>query len=185
MNPNELRLAFNFAAKNDIRYYLCAVLVTKTHLIASNGHRLAYIKCENELPDGMESILIPREQVDFFLKKTTKSKVYLLASINILPDKNIDGNFLLSCGNHYESFSPIDEKYPDFKKITGEIMLQPEGTGHKLQFNWNYLATAQQLLNEYMGKGKKRPDSFDLCTNEKCGFFMTDNAVIVIMPTRT
>jgi hypothetical protein len=84
--------------------------------------------------------------------------------------------------NQVEVFTPIDHKYPEFKKIIGPIKLNDHDKNSIChQFDWAYVANANAALCIYFGNTTpKRLYSFELA-----GYMMpSDEVIYVIMPCR-
>ena len=83
-----------------------------------------------------------------------------------------------------EVFTPIDHKYPEFKKIIEPLELNDHDKNLNSichQFDWSYVANANAALCTYFGNTTpKRLYSFELA-----GYMMPSEEVIyVIMPCR-
>jgi len=185
MNIRELRLAAAFAAKGDVRYYLNGVKVTPSTVTASTGHMLAHIKCEEvvDLPEPLESIIIPIESVNFFLNKV--KKVGGVYSALIMRDSNVPGNYIIfqESSLMYESFTPIEAKYPDFSKVfigidSGVHVIK------KIDFNFSYLYQIQKAINVFKGNKSTQLLGLELLNTETAGYIRCENATIIIMPMR-
>ena len=119
MKIKDLMLAVSATPKKaDIRFYLNGILITRTHIVASDGHRLVRIMREdnNAMPDNLEKLIIPLEAVKNFLKKFSKKEQE--CSFDVV---RIGESYALQHGNAIEVFEPIEHSYPDFKKVFDNI----------------------------------------------------------------
>ncbi len=136
-----LKSALVCAAKNDTRFYLNGVAIDQGHIVATDGHRMFYAPLEsvNELPQ----IIIPREAIEFIAKKTTGIGKKDPEKVNI--KIHINGNKgtlnVLDCT---ESFTLIDGKFPEWKRIIPKSAMQ-KYDGQTLMFNWQYMADFQKI----------------------------------------
>jgi DNA polymerase III sliding clamp (beta) subunit (PCNA family) len=179
MKLRDLRLALSAAPKKpDIRYYLNGLNITKTHVSGSNGHMLCHINTyNNEIPD--DNIIVPIETIKILLKKVGTKHENMEVSIFL-----INNQYQLQCMNQVEVFTPIDHKYPEFKKIIEPIKLNDHDKNLNSichQFDWSYVALANDAICKYFGNTTpKRLYSFELA-----GYFMpSDDIIYVIMPCR-
>ena len=181
MKLKDLRLALTAVPKKtDIRYYLNGINITKTHVSGSNGHVLCHINTyNNDIPE--DNIIIPVETIKALLKKMGSKHENKEVSIFLTNDQ-----YQLQCMNLVEVFTPIDHKYPDFKKIIDPIKLNNHDenlNSIKHQFDWSYVALANAALCIYFGNTTpKRLYSFELS-----GYMMPgegDDIIYIIMPCR-
>ena len=181
MKLKDLRLALTAVPKKtEIRYYLNGLNITRTHVSGSNGHVLCHINTyNNDIPE--DNIIIPVETIKALLKKMGSKHENKEVSIFLINDQ-----YQLQCMNQVEVFTPIDHKYPDFKKIIDPIKanIHDENLNKILhQFDWDYVSLANKALCTYFGNTTpKRLYSFELA-----GYFMPslDNDIIyIIMPCR-
>jgi DNA polymerase III sliding clamp (beta) subunit (PCNA family) len=181
MKLRDLRLALSATPKKtDIRYYLNGLNITKTHVSGSNGHVLCHINTyNNEIPDGHDNIIVPVETIKALLKKVGTKNDRFEVGIFL-----INNQYQLQCMNQVEVFTPIDHKYPEFKKIIDPIKLNDHDknlNSIQHQFDWAYIALANDAICKYFGTTTpKRLYSFELA-----GYFMpSDDIIYVIMPCR-
>ena len=181
MKLKDLRLAITATPKKtDIRYYLNGLNITKDNISGSNGHVLCHINTyANDIPEDHDNIIIPIETIKALLKKVGTKHDNFEVCIFL-----INNRYELSCMNQTEVFTPIDHKYPDFKKIIEPIKLNDHDKNLNAichQFDWDYVSLANKALCIYFGNTTpKRLYSFELA-----GYFMPDDDVIyVIMPCR-
>ena len=179
MKLKHLRLALTAAPKKtDVRYYLNGLNITGTHVSGSNGHVLCHINTyANDIPG--DNIIVPVETIKALLKKVgTKHEN---KEVEIFLN---NGRYELQCFNEVEIFTPIDHKYPEFKKIIEPLKLNDHDKNLNViqhQFDWSYVAAANAALCIYFGNTTpKRLYSFELA-----GYMMpSDDVIYVIMPCR-
>ena len=179
MKLKDLRLALSAAPKKpDIRYYLNGLNITRTHVSGSNGHLLCHINTyNNEIPE--DSLIVPVETIKALLKKVGTKHDNFEVCIFL-----INNQYQLQCMNQVEVFTPIDHKYPEFKKIIDPLKLNDHDKNLNAiqhQFDWSYVALANAALCTYFGNTTpKRLYSFELA-----GYMMpSDEVIYVIMPCR-
>jgi len=180
MKIKDLRLALSATPKKpDIRYYLNGLNITRTHVSGSNGHVLCHITYNNEIPE--DNIIIPVETIKALIKKVGAKHDHLEVCIFLINDQ-----YQLQCMNQVEVFTPINHKYPEFKKIIDPIKENDHDKNLNAiqhQFDWSYVAIANDAICKYFGNTTpKRLYSFELA-----GYFMPgdhDDIIYVIMPCR-
>lgn len=179
MKLRDLRLAITATPKKpEIRYYLNGLNITRTHVSGSNGHVLCHINTyANDIPE--DNIIVPTETIKALLKKVGTKHDNFEVCIFLINEQ-----YQLQCMNQVEVFKPIDHKYPEFKKIIESIKLNDHDKNLNAichQFNWNYVALANDALCIYFGdKVPKLLYSFELA-----GYFMPCYGIIyVIMPCK-
>ena len=179
MKLKDIRLAITATPKKpDVRYYLNGLNITKTHVSGSNGHVLCHINTYvNEIPD--DNIIVPVETIKALLKKVGTKHDNFEVCIFLINDQ-----YQLQCMSQVEVFTPIDHKYPEFKKIIEPLELNDHDKNLNSichQFDWSYVANANAALCTYFGNTTpKRLYSFELA-----GYMMPSEEVIyVIMPCR-
>ena len=179
MKLKDLRLAITATPKKPaMRYYLNGINITQTHVSGSNGHVLCHINTyNNDIPEDHDNIIIPTETIKALLKKVGTKHGNLECNIAL-----INGQYQLQCMNEIEVFTPIDHKYPEFKKIIEPLKLNDHDKNLNSichQFDWSYVAAASAALCIYFGdKVPKRLYSFELA-----GYLMpSDEVIYVIMP---
>ena len=181
MKLKDLRLALSATPKKpDIRYYLNGLNITRTHVSGSNGHVLCHINTfTNDIP--ADNIIVPVETTKALLKKVGTKHDNFEVCIFLINEQ-----YQLQCMNQVEVFTPIDHKYPEFKKIIEPIKLNDHDKNLNAichQFDWSYVALANAALCIYFGNTTpKRLYSFELA-----GYMMPgdgDEIIYVIMPCR-
>lgn len=181
MQLKDLKLALTATPKkNDMRYYLNGINITKTHVTGSNGQVLCHINTyNNDIPEDHDNIIVPIDTIKALLKKVGAKNDNFEVSIFLTNDR-----YELSCMNQVEIFTPIDHKYPEFKKIIDPIKLNDHDKNLNSichQFNWSYVALANDAICKYFGSATpKRLYSFELA-----GYFMpSEDIIYLIMPCR-
>ena len=179
MKLKDIRLAITATPKKpDVRYYLNGLNITKTHVSGSNGHVLCHINTYvNEIPD--DNIIVPVESIKALLKKVGTKHDNFEVCIFLINDQ-----YQLQCMSQVEVFTPIDHKYPEFKKIIEPLELNDHDKNLNSichQFDWSYVANANAALCTYFGNTTpKRLYSFELA-----GYMMpSEDVIYVIMPCR-
>lgn len=142
MKIEHLRKASVVMGKNDVRFYLCGVMVDGKNTVAIDGPR--GVHCIDENGEEGEQIIIPRDTVLNFLKATKGQTEYI-----------VEGKRLVS-GSISMSFEPIDGKYPDYKRVF--LGYKYEGTVEEIAFNPKYLADIYKVFG-------KEPVVFDFDSN--------------------
>lgn len=156
--PTEyLRACFDLAPKDDIRYYLNGVyLNNKGYLDVTSGHYAARFECE-ELKELPESVVLYRQQLDFYLKKlqasggkegTDITVNYVEQSI-VLEGKMRNGTEVSELGDIREG------RYPDLSRFINFDTEKPEkqSTQEWLLLNWDYAALFQKALKRIAKHG--------------------------------
>lgn len=136
-----LKSALVCAAKNDIRFYLNGVALDQGHIVATDGHRMFYAPFESikDLPQ----IIIPREAIEFIAKKASGIGKKDPEKVNV--KIHIDGcKGTLNVLDCTESFTLIDGKFPEWKRIIPKPAMQ-KYESQTLMFNWQYMADFQKI----------------------------------------
>ena len=181
MKLRDLRLAITATPKKiDIRYYLNGINITKTHVSGSTGYVLCHINTyNNEIPEDHDNIIIPVETIKALLKKFGTKNDQFEVCIFLINEQ-----YQLQCMGEVEVFTPIDHKYPEFKKIIGPIKLNDHDKNLNAichQFNWSYVAAASAALGIYFCN--TTPKRLYSCF--EAGYMMpSDDIIYVIMPCR-
>ena len=149
-----LQVAINTVAdKGDVRFYLRGVFMKESEIAATNGHILSVYNQKNmetESWNGLE-IIIPTDNISNFLKRVSKHATeYAMAELT-----KADGDFWAISFKYLdkksrnvetivELFTPIDAKYPDYKRmlIADNQAQKPQGT---MCFNSDYLTTLNKI----------------------------------------
>lgn len=128
--------------KNDIRYYLKG-LHFEAHkndgfyLCATDGHRLALIKNDNQQANDAYSFIIPLETITQLIKMMDKNNPIALLSY----DKT-ENRIVIEYGGNMIRVAPIDGKFPDFRRIVPFAV-----SGDPGQYNSDYLADFKKMAN--------------------------------------
>ena len=101
MNKKQLKAILNFAAKEDVRYYLNGILVDfDNRLVVASDGAMIVVHSGVENLHGEGSVIIPRFAVETALKKGFFGDCHITpTTINYLP------------------FTPINAKYPDYQRV--------------------------------------------------------------------
>ena len=138
---DDLRACLLFSAKNDPRVHLQSVMVGRGLVCATNG-RIALI-CDEPEANGFE-IIIPSAVVKSFIAKvgTKRDLTVGLSKVN----KEF---WLLHRYDCYEIFKPIEEKFPDIKRVD---MPKPESYESKQfpLFNFDFLMVFHKASAIYL-----------------------------------
>jgi hypothetical protein len=178
MKIKDLGLAVSATPKKaDVRYYLNGILVTNTHIVASDGHRLVRIMRDaNVLPENLEKLIIPIEAVKNFLKKFTKKEQELSFEVVKIGD-----SYALQQGNAIEVFESIGSKYPDFQKAFDKIEAERLEHNADAHYDYEYLGAAQKAINIYLNS--TTPKEFH--RRDTLGYFEPQEGIIyMVMPCR-
>ena len=132
MKIEHLRKASVIMAKNDVRFYLCGVMVDGKNTVAIDGHR--GVHCIDEKGEEGDQIIIPSETVLNFLKATKGQADYIIQD-----NKLIAGSISMS-------FEPIDGKYPDYKRAF--LGYKYEGKVEEIAFDPKYLADIYKVFGK-------------------------------------
>jgi len=166
-----------FAAKKDIRYYLCGVLVEstplETRLIATDGHTLGAHRSEAKDDNvGVFSGIIPLDAVTAILKwKSPVRSDDIPVTLTAQDNGEIRADY---CGQSI-IFRCVDGKFPDYRRVVPSQL-----NGKKAFFNPDYLIRlrdAAKALNTAFAFGYNG-DSAALAT-------IGESMIAVLMPLRT
>ena len=182
MKITDLVLAISATPKKaDVRYYLNGILITNTCIVASDGHRLVRIKREddNTMPDGLEKIIIPLEDIKNFIKKFNKKEQERYFEV-----VKLGNSYALQHGNAIEVFEPIDHGYPDFSKVFDKIeaeRLERNSDNSDNHYDYEYLGAAQKAINVYLRSDT--PKRF--FRRDTLGYFEpVEDIIYIVMPCR-
>lgn len=142
MKIEHLRKASVVMGKNDVRFYLCGVMVDGRNTVATDGHR--GVHCIDEDEEQGEQIIIPSDAVLNFLKATKGQEDY-----------KIEGNSLVA-KNVSMSFEPINGKYPNYE--IAFLSYKYDGNVQEIAFSPKYLADIYKVFG-------KEPIVFDFDSN--------------------
>jgi DNA polymerase-3 subunit beta len=155
------------AAKKDIRYYLCGILVewnaTTTRIVATDGHKMGIYNLPDQNNATSGSVIIPLE-----------------ALAGLKGDVIIGAN-TLTTSDSIKTFAPIDAKYPDYRRV----IPRDKANGIAGQFNVDYMAQFQKVAKML---GNKTDNAVFYHNGEreaaKVSVSSTVNFLGVIMPLR-
>ena len=175
MKIKDLVLAISATPKKaDIRFYLNGILITTTHIVASDGHRLVRIKREDDsaMPDGLEKLIVPIEAAKSFIKRFNKKEHS--CSFEVV---KLGGSYALQHGNAIEVFEPIEHRYPDFQKLFDKIEAERLEPNSDMDFDHELLGAAQKAINAYLGSDT--PKKFH--RRDSLGYFEPLEGIIYIV----
>lgn len=138
-----LQAARLIASKKDIRHYLMGVAISQGHVVGCDGTMVGAIRCE--AADGLPEVIIPNDQIDFYLKK---AKGYVIEDVLIEWGEDRRGRMTNNATE--EQFTAIDGRFPDFQRV---LVHHTTATGNP-QFQWHKLVTFEKVA-EALGVGKK------------------------------
>lgn len=149
INLKHLKAAAHIMAKNDIRYYLCGVLVeatpTQTVLSATDGHVLIALrhKVSNDAL-GTVRMIVPDSIVGMITKSGAKGPP---EAIIHRTDVSRWSTPLWAYGGAEVQFSQLEGKFPNWKHVI------PKATsGEVAQFNPDILTRLKRAFSEVCGK---------------------------------
>ena len=100
------------AGKNDRRFYLNSVAISKGHVVSNDGHRGFACKTDS-IPEDLKDIIIPIDTIKHFLKKVPTKIRKAKCTIKYDP-QNFKGEITIdSRPEIVEFFKGIDAKYPE------------------------------------------------------------------------
>ena len=149
------------AAKKDIRSYLNGVLINEKHIVSTDGHRMTVIAHGQEWEHG--DTIIPRETLEMALKLKTNT-------IEITPT---------AAG--VVVYTPIDAKFPDYKRVMPNLELGIEVGEMFTQVNPDYLIDAIKAIK--FVKGVSAGESLAMVDGK--WVWSDSELLIVVMPMRT
>lgn len=189
LSKRAIRAALEFAATQDIRYYLNGIKVeaTKAHTtyIATDGSRLIVIrhKAENELSHEM---IISTQVAKLASKGRIGNKIDDLVFVTKSEDQHDistqDGRLI---------FNPIEGNFPLWKKVANDYK-KPK----KRQANSNLCINPVFLKKCYdalihLGQRKRYPaislyesEKTDKAVNVQCGSLLDYDVFMIVMPCR-
>lgn len=167
--------SIQFAADNDIRYYLNSVYIETgprgALLIATNGHILSVARIHAEpLPES--NIIIPRSMVEK-IKAPKKGNPCVTLTYDDTGEKR---EITLKDGDSQVSMIEVDGKYPDWRRVIPDSL-----TGETACYDFKYLACCQKaaeiLGNRYCAilHNGNSPGVVD---------FSNDGFMAIVMPMR-
>jgi DNA polymerase-3 subunit beta len=166
-----------FAAKKEIRYYLCGVLVEstplETRLVATDGHTLGVHRSEAKGDNqGTFNGIIPLDIVSAILKfKSPVKNDDIPVTLTVSDNGEIRADY---CGNSL-LFKCVDGRFPDYRRVVPSQI-----SGEKAFFNPDYLLRVRDA-SKFLGVAFSfgyNGDSPSLAT-------IGGSMVAVLMPLRT
>lgn len=139
------------AGKKDIRYYLNGVYLewnnVLTRAVGCDGHKLAVMNEWHDDNQGAGSIIIPRDVIER-LPKRPKNDTHVSITCTGVEDSK---RWAIVAGGVVINFTPCDNAYPDWRRITHGLKTSGEAAG----FNLDYLM-AYEKAGVILGGGKLR-----------------------------
>lgn len=140
-----VKAAMLFQAKNDVRYYLNGIMITKSHIVATDGHVMFVSPYESDLRPDEQMIIaikgkIPAKTHNLELFYDDESNIGVARCVEVTPfnmkvRNRITGEFedvpptaaaVLDGQGHQQCafFHKIDGKFPDWERVvpTGEVI---------------------------------------------------------------
>lgn len=167
MDSNILHAMATLAAKKDIRYYLCGILVEwnskTTRIVATDGHKLGIYNLPGQENANSGSVIIPLE-----------------ALAGLKGDVIVDWN-TLTTSDSVKTFAPIEGRFPDYARVVPK----EKASGIAGNFNVDYMAQFQKVAKML---GNKTDNAVFYHNGEreaaKVSVSSTVNFLGVIMPLR-
>lgn len=139
------------AGKKDIRYYLNGVYLewnnVLTRAVGCDGHKLAVMNEWHDDNQGAGSVIIPRDVIER-LPKRPKNDTHVSITCTGVEDSK---KWAIVAGGVVINFTPCDNAYPDWRRITHGLKTSGDAAG----FNLDYLM-AYEKAGVIMGGGKLR-----------------------------
>jgi len=189
---NTIELPFEYlaaavlsAAHQDVRFYLCGVMVGNGLVAGTNGHTAVIIQ-DDGLKD-IPQIIIPRETIEWLIKKVRKSNVRKFTA-NISDLDGMDGTKIIKLDNgkgwfEYEIFKPIDGKFPDVMRV---LVIRDQSAAVAPMFNFDYIKLMAEAGKILTGSPVSTIRAFyGEKANEAVYFPLATNCHGLIMPMRT
>lgn len=178
---NYVDAALVITPKKEIRYYLNGIYIdlfnNEGRIVSTDGHRLfaAKFSTELDLTDNI-NFIIPREYIERILKVKTKFSeisvsVELNAANSIKIKLAIDGT-VIEC-------SPIDGKYPDYRRVFPE-----KTSGEVGNFNGEFLADFDNIAKKVSGNKHAIALIAHNGTSAALVDFNDENTIAVVCPLR-
>ena len=167
MDSNILHAMATLAAKKDIRYYLCGILVewnaNTTRIVATDGHKMGIYNLPDQNNATSGSVIIPLE------------------ALTGLKGDVIIGANTLTTSDSVKTFTPVEGRFPDYARVVPK----EKASGIAGNFNIDYMAQFQKVAKMLGNK----TDSAVLYHNgasesAKVSITSTTNFLGVIMPMR-
>lgn len=145
-----LKVALNFAAKKDVRYYLNGLLLefkqNELAIVATDGHRLFFNDIECFIPDNLKGM-------QYILNRDSLTQ---LKSFPKVSDEDVNATFEIPepdsrfatikdyNGQQY-MFETIDGKFPDYQRVMWRERLHEDDSKGVCGINLSYLADLAKL----------------------------------------
>ena len=170
-----------FAAKNDIRYYLNGIYFEvkdgKSVVAATNGHALGAIYSSINTDATNVSLIVPRHAIEIAIKAGKVIGKSFPLSIEITGDRAV----LLWNKNEGIVFAPIEAKFPDIERVIPKNV-----SGEISTINWGYLRAFEKASQILTGAKSWVPPKIGY--NGNAGALITvpafPNFTGVVMPIR-
>lgn len=174
------------AAKNDKRFYLNGVALSKGHIVSTDGHRAFACKVEG-LSEDLKDIIIPIDTIKHFLKKVPK---VLRKGVCIVQHdfKTLESEIKIeNRPDIREPFIGIAAKYPDWRRVIPKTHNEGVYNDFVPQFNWAYLAEMQKV-HKALGGNSLGVEVLPVAVNAAASIKFTktdfDHAIACVMPMR-
>lgn len=170
------------AAKKDIRYYLNGVYIEFndqiTRAVGCDGHKLGIYQTARPDNRGFGQLVIPRDVIENLPKKCDVLRFL---------QNDTGAGWTINTGLTTVSFTPYDDKYPDFRRVVSSI--QTAGTsGVAAGYNLNYLNDFEKCGNLLGGSKLRMGNRLRLHHNGDAAGLVLLNCVDgfagVVMPLR-
>ena len=167
MDSNILHAMATLAAKKDIRYYLCGILVewnpTTTRIVATDGHKMGIYNLPNQNNATSGSVIIPIE------------------ALTGLKGDVIIGANTLTTSDSVKTFTPIEGRFPDYARVVPK----EKASGIAGNFNIDYMAQFQKVAKMLGNKSDSALFYHNGASESaKVSITSTINFLGVIMPMR-
>ncbi|MGU5686838.1 hypothetical protein [Aeromonas caviae] len=198
-----VKAAMLFQAKNDVRYYLNGIMITKSHIVATDGHVMFVSPYESDLRPDEQMIIaikgkIPAKAHNLELFYDDESNIGVARCVEVTPfnmkvRNRITGEFedvpptaaaVLDGHGHQQCafFHKIDGKFPDWERVvpTGEA-IPTDRIGINFDFCARVAKACKELGSQYPQcavnlRGAKTAIEVDLQSRNYAG------AKAIIMP---
>lgn len=187
-----LRAALQTAAKDDVRYYLCGILLERldghVRLVSTDGHTLFAYRVEREQPGADLAVILPREIIQPLRRPRANAEP--AATITLTWETNETGG-TGPCKVRIEANDvaleglEIDGRFPDWRRVIPETV-----SGDPAQYDGGMLCRFVTISHELFGKGKELAPFHLYSNGDGPGLicFLDDHAetmVGVVMPFRS
>lgn len=157
----QLRAAIQFAPKpkDDIRYYLCGVLLERrsgfVKLVSTDGWTLFTCRAEGEHPGDDLEVILPRSLIEQ-IKRPGKNGPDL-AAVTLSREVNETGGhgpwrIRIEAGDLVAEEVEIEGQYPNWRRVIPDAV-----SGAHAQFDVRLLARFEAASRELFGKGEHVP----------------------------